>query len=152
VLTNSTIVLFGMEQALCATTARLRVPCRVLSWPPILCAKSSRVCEAPAALNDSDGTRLRVQRTYVWESSSNNRRPRLEEVSIFLMITIAFPSRKGRRKKSHSFMMITTNNPVSCCSLKLLPRSQSLLKLECTKSFYFPYVASIYSIVILILK
>lgn len=54
VLTNSYLyfISFGMEQALCATTARLRVPCRVLSWPPILWTKSSRLCEAPTALND----------------------------------------------------------------------------------------------------
>jgi hypothetical protein len=46
------IYTFGMKQALCATTARLRVPCRVLSWPPILCAKSGRICKTSTALND----------------------------------------------------------------------------------------------------
>lgn len=53
------LFLFRLEQALCATTARLRIPCRVLSWPPILWGKSSRICETSTALNDwTDGTRL----------------------------------------------------------------------------------------------
>lgn len=39
-------------QALCATTARLRVPCRVLPRPPIFRAKSSRICETSTALSD----------------------------------------------------------------------------------------------------
>jgi hypothetical protein len=95
-----------MKQALCATTARLRVPCRVLSWPPILWTKSSRLCEAPAALN-------------YWLARASDvplcgnflqtvGRPRLEEELIVLMIIIAFPSRKGRMKKSILFMITTT--------------------------------------------
>ena len=44
--------LSGMEQALRTTAARLRVPCRVISWPPIHWTKSGRVCETSTALNE----------------------------------------------------------------------------------------------------
>ena len=44
---------FGMEQALCATTARLQVPCRA-----ILRGKSCRICETLTQLNGLDRTRL----------------------------------------------------------------------------------------------
>lgn len=52
-----TLFSFDTKQALCATTARLRVPCTVLPWSPIriLCTKGNRICENPTALNDWNG-------------------------------------------------------------------------------------------------
>jgi hypothetical protein len=69
---------FGMEQALRATTAHLQVPCKVLSWLPILGSSGPK---SAVSVGPNSIKRLNSMRLYVpmWASSANSRRPRLKD-------------------------------------------------------------------------
>jgi hypothetical protein len=86
----------------------------------------------------------------VWEISPNSRRPRLEEGCIVLMIIIAFPGRKGGRKKVNAFT-ITTNKPFFLLlSESIAPAVAVFAESQMYQIVYCPHVASTFLVILIL--